>query len=63
MDELQRRIQLNASGFAAGATAIIALTYGFLENAGFPLISWIWIFPIMVGLWGLALPVASRKYA
>ncbi len=62
LDELQRRIQLNAIAFAAGATAIITLTYGFLENAGFPRISWIWVFPIMVGLWGIAGAVARRKY-
>jgi hypothetical protein len=34
MDELQRRIQLEALGFAFGVTAILTFAYGFLENAG-----------------------------
>ena len=62
LDELQQRIQLNAIAFAAGATTILTLTYGFLENAGFPRISWVWVFPILVGLWGIAGAVANRRY-
>lgn len=62
IDELQQRIQMNAIAFAAGATGIATFTYGFMENAGFPQLSWIWIFPLMIALWGLALPVVSRRY-
>ena len=63
IDELQQRIQLNAVGFAAGATAMITVTYGFLENVGFPQLSWIWIFPMIVLLWGGALAFYNRRYA
>lgn len=41
MDELQRRIQMNGVAFGAGATGMVTMTYGFLENAGFPTLSWI----------------------
>lgn len=65
MDELQRRIQLNAIAFAAGTTGMITVTYGFLENAGFPhllLFSWIWIFPMLIAIWGINLPIIGWRY-
>jgi hypothetical protein len=62
LDELQLRIQLNAISFAAGATGMIALTVGFLGNAGLPQPSWIWIFPMMVMLWGIGGAIAHRRY-
>ena len=63
MDELQRRIQLNAIGFAAGATGMVTLTLGFLESAGLPCLSWVWIFPMLIAFWGVATFVVSRRYA
>jgi hypothetical protein len=62
IDELQQRIQLLAIGFAAGTTSLLAFSYGFLENVGFPPISLMWVFPVMVGLWGIGLFFISRKY-
>jgi len=62
MDELQRRIHLEALGFAFGATAILTFAYGFLENAGLPRLSYIWILPAMVVLWGVGAAVASWRY-
>ena len=62
MDELQRRIQMNGVAFAAGATGMVTLTYGFLENAGFPTLSWIWIFPMIIAFWGIGSAVAERRY-
>ncbi len=61
-DELQRRIQLNGVAFAAGATGMVTLTYGFLENAGFPMLSWVWIFPMIIAFWGIGSLVAERRY-
>lgn len=61
-DELQRRIQLNGFAFAAGATGMVTLTYGFLENAGFPMISWVWIFPMIIAFWGIGSTIAERRY-
>ncbi|MCB0094923.1 MAG: hypothetical protein KDE46_04345 [Caldilineaceae bacterium] len=63
IDELQQRIQMNSIAFAAGATGIGTLTYGFMENAGFPQLSWLWVLPIMMVIWGIATAVASRRYS
>ncbi len=62
MDELQRRIQLTAVAFSLAAVIMVTVTYGFLENAGLPRLSWIWIGPMAIGLWGLSLAVATRRY-
>lgn len=63
IDEMQQRIQMNAIAFAAGATGILTFTYGFLENVGYPTLSWTWVFPLMIALWGIATAVASRRYS
>lgn len=62
VDELQRRIQFEAIGLSFAATGILTFTYGFLEGVGFPKLSFIWILPLMVMLWGLGLGLASRRY-
>jgi hypothetical protein len=62
MDELQRRIQLDAIAFAAGAVAILTFSWGLLENAGFPHLSLIWVMPLMAVSWGLAASVAAYRY-
>src|SRR3981081_2547846 len=36
LDELQRRIQMQAFGFSLGTTALVTFAYGFLEGAGMP---------------------------
>jgi hypothetical protein len=53
MDELGRRIQLEALAFGFGAARMLTLAYGFLENSGFPQLSYIWVFPTMIALWGI----------
>jgi hypothetical protein len=62
MDELQRRLHLEALGFAFGASAILTFAYGLMENAGLPRLSYIWVLPAMVLLWGLGAAVASWRY-
>lgn len=62
MDELQRRIQLEGLGFGFGATALLTFAYGFLENAGLPRISYLWIFPLMCMLWGIGNLFAAARY-
>jgi hypothetical protein len=62
MDELQRRIQLEAFAFSFGVTGIVTFSYGFLVDVGFPTISWGWIFPLMIALWGIGQGVATRRY-
>jgi hypothetical protein len=52
LDELQKRIQMQAFAFALGATALITFGYGFLEGAGMPHLSWTYVLPLMALLWG-----------
>ncbi len=63
LDELQRLIQSKAIIFAAGLTSILTIGYGFLEAyADFPTIGLLWVFPIMVFLWGLGQFIYGRTY-
>ena len=62
LDELQRRIQFEGLAFSFLVTCLVTLTYGFLENAGFPNLNWVWIVPILILSWKLGLVIASRKY-
>jgi len=63
MDELQRKIQFEGIAFAFGATIAITLTYGFLEGAGLPHLSWIFAAPMMIALWGIGVGLASWRYS
>ena len=62
MDEMQRRIQFEALAFGFAGAGIITFSYGFLEIVGFPHISWLWVFPLMIALWGLGGAIAARRY-
>lgn len=62
MDELQRRIQLNAVAFAAGAVGMFTFTLGLLENVGLPSMSLTWVFPLIIFCWGAAALYQERKY-
>jgi len=62
MDELGKRIQLEALAFGFGAAGVLTFAYGFLENAGFPQLSYIWVFPVMIALWGIGGAIASYRY-
>jgi hypothetical protein len=53
LDELQKRVQVQAFGFAVGATALLTFGYGFLEGAGLPHLPWTYVLPLMVVLWAL----------
>jgi hypothetical protein len=62
MDELHRRIQLEALAFGFAAAGMVTFAYGFLEHAGFPQLSYIWVFPLMIALWGVGGAIATRRY-
>ncbi len=62
VDELQQRIQLLAIGFGAGLTGLITFTYGFLETIGFPHLSQLWVFPMMIALWGIGTGIFTQRY-
>lgn len=51
LDELQRRIQVEAIAIGFGITILIALTIGLLGLAGMPQPSWMMVTPIMVCAW------------
>jgi hypothetical protein len=54
LDEYQQRLQLESIAIAAGVTAGWTFTYGFLENAGFPLLSMFKVWPVMGFVWAIA---------
>ena len=51
-----------ALGFAFAASALLTFSYGFLENVGFPHISWLWVWPVMGVMWMVGLRLASHRY-
>ncbi|HEY3859883.1 MAG TPA: hypothetical protein VGM47_09795 [Gammaproteobacteria bacterium] len=62
-DELQRRVHLTSLSLAAGVTAFLTLTYGFLEDfAGFPHIPAWWTFVIIDMVWGASSCVLWCRY-
>lgn len=63
MDELQRRIQAEALAFAAAGTALLGLTYGFLEgSAGFPHVEAWWAWVSVGVIWAAARIVLQWRY-
>lgn len=53
MDEYIRRLLLENAAIAAGITAALSFTYGFLEGAGYPRQSMFWVWPVLGGSWAL----------
>lgn len=62
MDELQRRIQSEALAFGFASAGLLTFSYGFLENAGLPRLSWVFVFPLMIAMWGIGNGIAARRY-
>ncbi|WP_266157465.1 hypothetical protein [Dyella silvatica] len=62
LDELHQRIQFNALAMTVLVTALITLTYGFLEHVGLPHISVVWVWPLMAAVWGICTGVTRRRY-
>lgn len=62
LDELQRRIQLEAVAFSFLATCLITVTWTFQQNAGLPRFDVSWVAPMLIMLWGLGLGIAKRRY-
>ena len=62
MDELQRRIQLESLTFGFGLASIATFTYGFLQNAGLPNVSWVWVWPVMAVCWMVGQLVSRWRY-
>jgi hypothetical protein len=62
VDELCRRIHLEAGALAAGVTALLALTWGFLQNVGMPALSGFWTFGVLDVLYVAFVLVLRRRY-
>lgn len=61
MDEVRKRMHMQAFGFALGGTALITFGYGFLEGVGFPYLSWTLVTPLITLLWGLGLGILAFR--
>lgn len=62
MDELQRRIQIEAFGFSLGATALLTFAYGFLEGVGLPHLNWTFVLPLMAVFWAVGTAIFTFRY-
>ncbi len=62
LDELQKRIQMQAFGFSLGTTALLTFGYGFLEGAGLPHLNWTYVLPLMAVLWALGAGIFTWRY-
>lgn len=62
MDELQRRIQLDAIAISFLGTALITFGWGFAEGAGLPHLRAFAVWPIMGALWCVGSLIAVRRY-
>jgi hypothetical protein len=63
LDEMMQRITLEALAFSFIGTALVVVTYGYLERAGFvPHENWSQVWPIMVGLYIIGYIIAWRRY-
>jgi hypothetical protein len=61
-DDYERRVITESLAIAAAITALLAVTYGFLEAAGLPRPSaWITWF-VLMGSWAVARFVVARHY-
>ena len=62
VDEFERRILIESLALAAGITAILSVTYGFLENAGFPTLSAWWTWTAVMGSWFISSLILRSRY-
>ncbi len=61
-DELQQRIGLESLALAFGGTFVVTFTYGFLDFAGLPRISWWWVWAVMCTLWIIGGFLSRRRW-
>jgi hypothetical protein len=62
-DELQKKIISEGIMFGFGLTAIVTLSYGFLQlNADAPPISFVWVWPLLASGWVVGQILARFRY-
>ena len=64
LDELQRRIQLDAMSAVFVSGIFVAVIYGQLQHAqiGLPDLNWAYFYPVQLVSWAIGYLVASRRY-
>jgi len=63
LDEMMQRITLEALAFSFVGTALVVVTYGYLQRAGFvPQENWSQVWPVMVGLYIIGYLIAWWRY-
>ena len=62
LDEVQKRMQVQALGFSMAATALTTFAYGFLEGVGWPALNGTFILPLMALLWGVGMVALALRY-
>jgi hypothetical protein len=62
LDEVQKRIQVQALGFSLASTALLTFGYGFFEGVGWPTLNGTFVLPLMALLWGVGMIVLALRY-
>jgi hypothetical protein len=62
LDEMERRILMEAAGFAFTVTMVLMLGLGFLSLAGLPSLNGVYIAGIMALLWMIGKVLGNRRY-
>ena len=62
LDEVHKRVQVQALGFSLAATALLTFGYGFFEGIGWPTLNGTFILPLMALLWGMGMTVIALRY-
>lgn len=62
LDEVQKRMQMQAIGFSLASTGLFTFGYGFLESAGLPHLSASFVLPLMGAFWALGLFLLALRY-
>lgn len=61
LDEVEKRTQMQAIGFALASTSLVTFGYGFLEGAGLPHMSVILVLPLILLFWSLGVMGLSLR--
>lgn len=62
LDEVQKRVQVQALGFSLAATALLTFAYGFLEGIGWPAMNGTLVLPLTALLWGVGMIAIALRY-
>lgn len=62
MDELMKKIFTETAAITLMLVTMVAFSYGFLENQGYPHLDLIWSFPIVCFVFGAVFFFVRRRY-